>query len=156
MMISKRIRLPSIAVLVLSGIVSPGLAQTVQSNLVTQRLALSSPGPSQTLTRAGHRISPRRVDLYDGIWSVVIQTTRGSCPAAVRAGIRISGGRLLADDQSYQVDGRVTPGGRIRVTVSAGGQGAAGSGRLSSRLGGGQWRTWSGECSGQWTVERRD
>ena len=156
MMISKRIRLASIAVLVLSGIVSPGLTQTVQSSLVTQRLALSAPGPSQTLTRADHRISTRRVELYDGVWSVIIQTTHGSCPAAVRAGMRISDGRLLADGQSYQVVGRVTLGGRVQVAVSAGGQEADGSGRLSPRLGRGQWRTASGECSGQWTAERRD
>jgi hypothetical protein len=93
--------------------------------------------------------------LYDGAWSVVIQTLRGNCPADVRAPIRISGGQLLADDPSFQVNGRVTPNGMVHVTVSANGQGAGGSGRLAGNSGSGLWKTWSGECAGQWTAQRR-
>ena len=33
----------------------------------------------------------------------MIQTTRGDCPAAIRAGVRILAGRVLAEDQSYSV-----------------------------------------------------
>jgi hypothetical protein len=92
--------------------------------------------------------------LYDGTWSVVVQTTRGDCPVALRAGVRIVAGRLLADDQAYAVEGRVSPDGAVRVKVSAGSQAAGGFGRLSQNAGQGLWRTRSGECAGQWTAAR--
>lgn len=92
---------------------------------------------------------------FDGSWSVVLETTNGNCPAAVRAGVRILGGRVLGEDQSYNVNGRVAPGGAVQVRVSANGQGGDAVGRLSRVAGSGQWRTWSGECSGQWVASRR-
>jgi hypothetical protein len=92
---------------------------------------------------------------YDGDWSVVIYTKRGDCDRALRYSLHIVGGRVLADDQSYQLRGAVAPGGAIRVTVAEGGRSASGSGRLFGNSGHGQWRTSSGECTGQWTAERR-
>jgi hypothetical protein len=92
---------------------------------------------------------------FDGSWSVVLETTRGSCPAAVRAGVRILGGRVLGEDPNYNVNGRVAPGGAVQVRVSASGQGGDAFGRLSRVAGRGQWRTWSGECSGEWVASRR-
>jgi hypothetical protein len=104
--------------------------------------------------------SDRNVDrgatrAFDGSWSVVLETTRGSCPAAVRAGVRILGGRVLGEDPNYNVNGRVAPGGAVQVRVSASGQGGDAFGRLSRVAGRGQWRTWSGECSGEWVASRR-
>ena len=93
---------------------------------------------------------------YDGVWSVLLQTRRGNCPVALRAGVRILRGRVLAEDQGYALDGRVAPSGAVRVTVSAGGQGGGAYGRLSREAGRGRWRTWSGACSGEWTAARRD
>jgi hypothetical protein len=93
--------------------------------------------------------------LYDGAWSVVIQTTRGNCPASLRAAVRISRGRLAADDESYQLNGRVAANGKVRVTVAAGGKGAGGFGHLRRDSGNGSWRILSGECGGQWTAQRR-
>jgi hypothetical protein len=109
-------------------------------------LIASASEPSEAASRGAH--------LYDGAWSVVIQTTRGNCPPAIRAGVSILAGRLISNDENYAVDGRVAPNGAIRVNVSAGGQGAGGFGRLSHNAGRGLWRTWSGECSGQWTAAR--
>jgi len=106
--------------------------------------------PSQGAQRIAHK-----TNVYDGDWSVLIQTTRGNCPAAVRAGVRIAGGHLVPEDQSYQLNGEVNAGGAVRVTVSAGGQSAGGSGRLTRNTGSGLWRTQSGECSGQWAAARR-
>ena len=100
-------------------------------------------------------IERRGTRAYDGSWSVVLETTNGSCPAAVRAGVRILGGRVLGEDQSYGVSGRVAPSGAVQVRVSANGQGGDAVGRLSGVAGRGQWRTWSGECSGQWIASRR-
>jgi len=108
--------------------------------------------PSQAEYQVAHRGS----SLYDGAWSIVIQTTQGNCPGAVRAGVRILAGRVLPTDQDYSVEGQVAPTGAVRVTVSAAGQGAGGFGHLSGNTGQGLWRTWSGECSGQWTAERRE
>jgi hypothetical protein len=119
----------------------------VSAVLASSQMMLGS--PSQGAQRIVHRIS-----VYDGDWSVLIQTTRGNCPPAFRAGVHIVGGHVLPEDQSYQLNGEVASGGVVRVTVSAGGQTAGGSGRLSHDSGGGLWRTRSGECSGRWTAVR--
>jgi hypothetical protein len=92
---------------------------------------------------------------FDGVWSVMIYTRAGDCPQSLRYSVRIVGGRVLADDQSYQVNGTVAPNGATHVTVAEGGRAAGGSGRLAGNQGWGQWRTFSGECAGQWTAERR-
>ena len=92
---------------------------------------------------------------YDGSWSVTIYTQAGNCPSSLRYGVRVARGRVYGDDQSYQVNGTVAPNGATRVTVSEQGQSASGTGRLSGNAGAGRWRTRTGECSGQWTAERR-
>jgi len=92
---------------------------------------------------------------YDGSWSVTIYTQAGNCPSSLRYGVRVARGRVYGDDQSYQVNGTVAPNGATRVTVSEQGQSASGTGRLSGNAGAGRWRTSTGECSGQWTAERR-
>jgi hypothetical protein len=108
-------------------------------------------------SEAARRIVPHRgIGAYDGDWSVLVQTTRGNCPPALRAGVVIRGGRVLADDPGYQLNGEVAPGGAVRVTVSAGGQSADGFGRLSRASGAGSWRTPSGQCAGRWTAARRE
>jgi hypothetical protein len=93
---------------------------------------------------------------YDGAWTVTIMTQAGNCPSSLRYGVSVVRGRVLADGQSYQVNGSVAPNGATRVTVSEQGQSASGTGRLSGNTGAGRWRTSTGECSGQWTAERRN
>jgi hypothetical protein len=118
---------------------------------------------------AQRSIAPNGTSAFDGTWSVVLKTTHGDCAAAVRAGVRILGGRLSAQDQSYELDGRVAPSGAVRVMISAGGQtgddaskstahihNASAFGQLSREAGRGHWQTSSGECAGEWTAERRD
>jgi hypothetical protein len=92
---------------------------------------------------------------YDGERSVVIETMRGDCPAAIRAGVRILGGKVLAEDPSYSVGGYVAANGAVRVNVSAGGRDAGGFGHLWRNAGRGLWQTQSGECSRQWNAARR-
>jgi hypothetical protein len=101
------------------------------------------------------QIAQRGASIYDGAWSVVIQTTRGNCPAGIRAGVRIVGGHVLAEDQSYSVAGLVASNGAIRVNVAAAGQSAGGFGHMTRESGRGLWRTSTGECSGRWMAERR-
>jgi hypothetical protein len=93
---------------------------------------------------------------FDGNWSVLIVTERGTCDRAYRYPVRISGGSVgYAGQASFNVTGRVGGNGAVTVTVSRGDQSATGSGMLSSSDGSGRWRTASGECSGSWTAERR-
>jgi hypothetical protein len=135
------------AVLAAAALALPAVAQAAPSHAEPQKLALAT-------ATADHAVSGGAAR-YDGSWSVVIQTTRGECPAATRAGIHIVGGKLEGNAVVYQIDGRVAADGAIRVTVTAGGKSANGSGRLSNQAGSGVWRTSLGECSGQWTAERR-
>jgi hypothetical protein len=114
-------------------------------------LVVNASTPSQAACHVTHRGS----GLYDGAWSIVFQTTQGICPVTIRAGVRILAGRVLPTDKDYVVEGEVAPTGVVHVNVSAAGQGAGGSGHLTRNTGEGDWRTSSGECSGQWTAERR-
>jgi hypothetical protein len=150
-------RLSAVAIFTLTAIASPAFGQTMQSETAAHNLPSSSaPSAERVVTAAVHRVASRGgARVYDGVWSVVIETTRGNCPAAMRAGVHIFAGRLLSDDQSYRLNGRVAGNGAVRVTVSAAGQSAGGSGRLWRNVGRGLWRTSLGECSGQWTAERR-
>lgn len=116
---------------------------------ITALLLVTASIPSD----AARRVSGRYA--YDGSWSVVVYTLRGDCNRAYRAALRIYGGRVYAEDPSYQAYGAVGRGGAVRVTLVQGGQTAGGAGRLSGNVGRGWWRTTSGECSGQWTAERR-
>jgi len=90
---------------------------------------------------------------YDGIWSVSIHSSYGSC-GAYRAAVRISGGRVMSAGGDYSVGGYVTAGGGVAVTVSSGMGSASGSGRLHGSTGGGHWRSSGGECAGSWYASR--
>jgi hypothetical protein len=95
---------------------------------------------------------------YDGNWSVLIVTQSGPCDQAYRYGLSIRDGAVFYEGSaSVNVAGRVRGGGYVDVRVSAGSQGAAGSGRLGKTYGSGSWRgTGSmGTCLGTWTAERR-
>src|ERR1700689_1756387 len=79
--------------------------------------------------------------IFDGTWSVLIVTNSGGCDRAYRYGIQISNGNVVYDGGGpISLQGRVAPNGAVRVSVSAGGQHADGSGRLSRDRGSGGWR----------------
>jgi len=91
---------------------------------------------------------------FDGNWSVVIITERGSCDRSYRYPVKINDGAVgYAGEASFNVSGRVNPKGKVTVTVSRGDRRASGSGQLSATSGGGSWS--GGECSGTWQAERR-
>jgi hypothetical protein len=94
---------------------------------------------------------------FDGAWSVLIITDRGTCDRGYRYALRIADGRVYYDDPSFSVSGGVDGAGRARVGVSAGGQSATGYGRLSGNYGQGSWsgRSSTSQCSGHWEAERR-
>ncbi len=95
--------------------------------------------------------------VYDGNWSVLIVTERGSCDRAYRYGVEIENGRVIYRGGGPDFNGRVSPNGSVQVRVSAGSQSASGSGRLSRTVGRGTWRGQapSGACSGYWEAEKR-
>src|SRR5262245_42744536 len=91
---------------------------------------------------------------FDGLWSVVIITEKGSCDRAYRYPIRITGGNLLAAESvPARLSGRVTDAGVVNVTVAAGSKSAIGTGRLAGAAGIGSWK--GGDCAGTWQAERR-
>ena len=93
---------------------------------------------------------------FDGQWSVLIVTQKGTCDRAYRYPVRISNGSVgYAGEASFNVSGSVGPNGTVTVMVSKGNQSARGSGQLSGTDGSGRWVAGSGECSGSWTAERR-
>jgi hypothetical protein len=95
---------------------------------------------------------------YDGRWSVLIQTTRGSCDPAYRYALRIANGNVTyAGDSGFDVRGRVSGNGNVHVRVSSGASYADGHGRLSRNSGAGAWRGAGsgGVCSGRWYADRR-
>lgn len=93
---------------------------------------------------------------FDGGWSVLIVTEKGTCDRAYRYPVKIQNGAVgYAGTASFNVTGKVGDNGAVTVTVSRGNQSATGTGRMSATDGGGTWSTGSGECSGTWTAERR-
>jgi hypothetical protein len=91
---------------------------------------------------------------YDGLWSVLIVTEKGTCDRAYRYPVRISKGVLVnAGDSPITISGRVVANGAVTVTVSYGDKNANGSGRLSGDAGAGSWS--GGACAGTWEAERR-
>ena len=96
-----------------------------------------------------------RPSAFDGNWSVVIHTRQGDCGASLRYSLRIVGGQVQSNEQNYRAGGAVSPNGTIRVVVAEGDRSASGAGRLVRNAGSGLWRTDRGECSGDWTAERR-
>ena len=101
--------------------------------------------------------APARTN-FDGNWSVLIVTQSGRCDRAYRYGLSIRNGAVFYEGSlSVNLNGRVNNNGEVIVRVSAGSQGASGSGRLSRNSGSGIWRGIGsmGNCAGSWTAERR-
>jgi hypothetical protein len=93
---------------------------------------------------------------YDGHWSVLIVTQKGTCDRAYRYPVKIDNGSVgYAGQASFDVTGKVGPNGAVTVTVSKAGKSAKGTGRMSATDGAGIWTAATGECSGTWTAERR-
>ena len=93
---------------------------------------------------------------FDGTWSVLIVTQKGTCDRAYRYPVRIANGSVgYAGDSSFTVSGKVGDNGAVTVKVARGSQSANGQGRLSATDGSGMWTAGSGDCSGTWTAERR-
>ena len=93
---------------------------------------------------------------FDGKWSVLIVTQKGTCDRAYRYPVKIDNGAVgYAGDSSFTVSGKVGENGVVTVKVARGSQSANGQGKLSATDGSGMWIAGTGDCSGTWTAERR-
>jgi hypothetical protein len=94
---------------------------------------------------------------YDGSWSVLIVTQRGTCDRAYRYGVEIANGIISYGGAGVSFSGRVAANGAVRVAVTGGDQRANGSGKMNRTSGSGNWSGASStsRCSGYWTAERR-
>jgi hypothetical protein len=106
---------------------------------------------------APRRVVHARSSAFDGLWSVLIQTQAGPCNSSYRYPARIVHGTVMQADNdfSYRISGAVVASGGIAVTVTQGGQSAAGYGRLHGRSGGGHWSAGNNACYGIWSAIRR-
>jgi hypothetical protein len=89
---------------------------------------------------------------YDGVWSVLIVTERGSCDV-YRWDVVLTGGR--AQTTMAQTIGGVDGRGRVQVTFVRGSERLSATGRLSGYFGSGRWLSPSRDCGGRWHAERR-
>ena len=127
-----------------------GFNQTTACALTALAILAATAAPAFSAPIASGKTS------FDGNWSVLIVTEKGTCDRAYRYPVRISHGSVgYAGEASFNVTGRVGPNGAVTVTVSRGSQSATGTGRMSSSDGTGQWATAGGECSGTWSAEKR-
>ena len=95
---------------------------------------------------------------FDGSWSLLVVTEKGTCDSAYRYPLRISHGvvgHAEGASSSFSIKGSVAGNGAVSVRVSRGDKSASGSGRLSGAAGTGKWRTADNGCSGYWQAERR-
>jgi hypothetical protein len=93
---------------------------------------------------------------FDGTWSVLIVTQKGTCDRAYRYPVKIDNGSVgYAGEAAFTVSGKVGENGSVIVKVARGSQSANGQGRLSATDGSGMWIAGTGDCSGVWTAERR-
>jgi hypothetical protein len=92
--------------------------------------------------------------VYDGRWSLTINTSRGTCDT-YNFPVEIVNGNVSFPGL-VRAHGRVAKGGAVRVSVAAGSKSASGSGRLTTMNGSGRWTGKSGEdrCSGTWTAQK--
>ena len=69
---------------------------------------------------------------FDGNWSVLIVTEKGTCDRAYRYPVKIENGSVgYAGSASFTVSGKVGDNGAVTVTVARGSQSANGTGRMS-------------------------
>jgi hypothetical protein len=122
------------------------ISRAILVALIAGGTAASSVAISAPLERTG---------AFDGSWSVIIHTRQGDCGESLRYSVRIVRGQVQSGEQNYRAAGAVSPNGAIRVMVAEGDRSASGVGRLKGNVGSGVWRTDRGDCSGDWTAQRR-
>jgi hypothetical protein len=125
-------------------LISPRLGAIVAAAALT---ALSIPCAADAhVARAG---------AYDGTWSVVFATTRGTCRSGYSVPFTVVGPRVTSAGGG-RVSGSVSRAGGVAVQVSVGASRASGGGRLAGVSGVGSWSgiIQGDHCSGTWQATR--
>lgn len=93
--------------------------------------------------------------LYDGSWDLRFVTQRGTCDSTYDFSVNINDG-IVTHPNLVRFRGYVAHSGAVRASVTVQDKYASGSGKLSSNVGHGTWRGYSGttRCSGYWTAQR--
>jgi len=95
---------------------------------------------------------------FDGRWSVVVVTDKGTCDRAYRYEVKVERGRVdYVGDAAIDFAGKVSPAGAVHVDLGKGQATARATGKLGRDVGAGTWTGASGNgaCSGRWEAERR-
>lgn len=92
---------------------------------------------------------------YDGSWALSIVTQRGACDRNYSFQVQVING-IVSHPNLVRLRGRVSKGGKTRVSVSVMDKHASGYGQLSRTAGRGRWTGYAGSdrCSGYWTAQR--
>lgn len=115
-------------------------------------------GAASSAPRTAGRPGPEAsLRTYDGKWSILVMTERGTCDSAYRYALRIENGEARYDGGTdFTMSGRVAANGAVKGFIARGSARADVVGSLSGEFGEGTWRTnGSDPCSGSWTAERR-
>ena len=108
--------------------------------------AVAAPDTASAAVRAG---------AYDGTWTTVFATTRGTCSSGYSVPFLVTGSRVSSAGGG-RVSGSVNRGGAVAVQVSVGASKASGGGRLTGNSGAGSWSgiITGDRCSGTWQATR--
>lgn len=91
---------------------------------------------------------------FDGRWSVLVITDRGTCDV-YRWNLGVRGGRVTGmEQQAAKASGRISNGGRVNLTFRRGRDVLRARGRLRGAYGNGTWVSASRKCAGRWRAER--
>ena len=92
---------------------------------------------------------------YDGLWSVSLKVSQGSCvDREIELFIRNGEISHAGDRGFFTAEGRVGERGRVEVSIGALGVWASADGQLSDGQGSGVWQFPERGCSGQWVARR--
>lgn len=101
---------------------------------------------------------PAQAAEFDGRWSVVVVTEKGTCDRAYRYEVKVERGRVdYVGDAAIDFAGKVSPAGAVQVDLGKGQATARATGKLGREAGAGTWtgKSANGACSGRWEAERR-
>jgi hypothetical protein len=115
--------------------------------LLAALAAVAAPATADARARMG--------GIYDGTWTTVFATTRGTCSSGYSVPFQVAGHRVLSAGGG-RVAGSINRAGGVAVQVSVGASRASGGGRLAGNRGAGSWSgIISGDrCSGTWQATR--
>jgi hypothetical protein len=92
---------------------------------------------------------------YDGQWDITFVTQSGDCNPVYTYSILIENG-VISSPAVQSFSGNVTNAGIVHAAVAVQEKRASGSGKLTSVVGRGTWKGYSGDqrCAGAWTAQR--